>query len=334
MDFIDLIPNICNGFPFKSGDIVLINYWGEPDDSDILNIFSKELSKKEIIVFNHYMSNSFSKDMILNLINQNIELPKEFLNYLKSFKNVIDIFSYPPSLPKGILENDIPKYSSILSKLFNSLVEDKDYYIQVNIPNELHAKNANMAYKEYYSAITNALTVDYNQLKNSCFKMINSVKGKNKIKIITKDKYILKLDISNRKWFIDDGCGDIPPGEIYIAPIEDNSEGSLFIPLINLNGKLYKNIVFQFEKGKFIKSNNMEINVFFDSLPDNFKVLGEFGIGLNPKVKEIIGLPQVDEKALGTYHIALGMNNFFGGKNLCHFHMDFVFYADNVIFSD
>lgn len=74
--------------------------------------------------------------------------------------------------------------------------------------------------------------------------------------------------------------------------------------------------------------------VFFKSLPENHRVLCELGIGLNPKIKELTDLTFIDEKALGTYHIGLGMNHLFGGKNNCPFHMDFVFYCDNIIFSE
>ena len=45
------------------------------------------------------------------------------------------------------------------------------------------------------------------------------------------------------------------------------------------------------------------------------------------------GFTLVDEKALGTYHIGLGMNHLSGGKNNCPFHMDFVFHCDDVIFN-
>ncbi len=88
-----------------------------------------------------------------------------------------------------------------------------------------------------------------------------------------------------------------------------------------------------FENGILIKSSSKEINEFLYALPEKYKILCEFGIGLNPKVKKLIGFTPIDEKALGTYHIGLGMNHFFGGENNCPFHMDFVFTCDNIIFS-
>ncbi len=48
---------------------------------------------------------------------------------------------------------------------------------------------------------------------------------------------------------------------------------------------------------------------------------------------DLIGYTPIDEKALGTYHIGLGMNHLFGGQNNCKFHMDFVFTCHDITFS-
>ena len=56
--------------------------------------------------------------------------------------------------------------------------------------------------------------------------------------ILTGKEYSLKLDISSRKMVRDDdGCGDLPPGEVYIAPVENNSNGDLLVSIVNLKGQ-------------------------------------------------------------------------------------------------
>lgn len=333
MEFKELIPNISKGLPFKKGDFVLLNFWGDDEDIEILDLISENLSKKGILTFNHQCSDLLFEKVILNLIHNDIKFTEEHLSYLSSFKYVVDIFMYPPSLPKGISENEIPKFKEFLTKLFNALTDNKIYYIQLNVPTEINASEAGLNFNIYNSAICNALSVDFSELKKTCREYIENLENKKSIEIKTGEKYSLKLDINNRKWYADDGCGDFPPGEVYIAPIEGNSNGHLLVPIINLNGEIYKDVLMTFNKGKLIATSSDKLNDFFDSLPENFKILCEFGIGLNPEIRELIGYTPVDEKALGTYHIALGMNNFFGGENNCPFHMDFVFTCDDVIFS-
>ena len=50
----------------------------------------------------------------------------------------------------------------------------------------------------------------------------------------------------------------------------------------------------------------------------------ELGIGLNAHVTELCGYSVLDEKAAGTFHIAVGANNLFGGQNAAADHVDFV----------
>ncbi|NLL71495.1 MAG: aminopeptidase [Epulopiscium sp.] len=333
MEFIDLIPNICEGFPFDKGDFVLLNFWGDNEDLTILDLLSENVSKKGIVPFKHHCSNSFFEKVVLNLIRNDQKFAQEHLRYLSSFKHVIDIFMYTPSLPNGISDPEIPKFQEYLGELFNSLTQDKKNYIQLNVPTEINASKAGLDYDIYNSSMCNALSVDFPNLKKACREKVDSLKAKNNIEIITNKKYLLKLNINNRKWFIDDGCGDFPPGEVYIAPIENNSNGNLLVPVIHLKEQTYKDVLLTFENGILIKSSSKEINEFLYALPEKYKILCEFGIGLNPKVKKLIGFTPIDEKALGTYHIGLGMNHFFGGENNCPFHMDFVFTCDNIIFS-
>lgn len=333
MEFIDLIPNICEGFPFNKGDLVLLNFWGDDEDLTIINLISEELSKKGVFSFKHQCSNYFFEKIVLNSICNNQSFSQEYLEHLSLFKNVIDVFMYTPNLPNGISESEIPKFKEFLAGLFNSLTKDKKYYIQLTVPTESNARNLGLDYNVYNSSLCNALSVDFPSLKKDCKDKVESLKHINNITIKTGKEHLLKLNISGRKWFVDDGCGDFPPGEVYIAPIENNSKGELLIPAINLNKKTYENVLLTFENGILTKSSSKEIDVFLHSLPEKFKILCEFGIGLNPQIKELIGFTPIDEKALGTYHIAIGMNQFFGGENNCPFHMDFVFTCDDIAFS-
>ena len=333
MEFIELVPNICEGLPFEKGDSVLLNFWGDNKDLEILDLLSENLSKKGVVPIKHHCSKFFFDKVVLNLINNNEKFPNNYFEYLFSFESVIDIFMYTPSLPNDILNEDIPKFKEYLGELFNALTEEKKYYIQITVPTEINASNSGLKYEIYNKHLCNALSVDFPKLKKDCKEQVERLKNKNNVEIFTGDKYCLKLNISNRKWFIDDGCGDFPSGEISIAPIENGSNGDLLVTIVNLKGKIYRNVLMTFRNGRLIKSSIEELDIFFNSLPENYRILCELGIGLNPKIKELTGLTLIDEKALGTYHIGLGMNHLSGGENNCPFHMDFVFYCDNIIFS-
>lgn len=64
---------------------------------------------------------------------------------------------------------------------------------------------------------------------------------------------------------------------------------------------------------------------FINQFPGDKDIIAEFGIGLNENVQSLTGSTIIDEKCIGTAHIAIGMNNLFGEKNSSNFHMDFIF---------
>ena len=63
------------------------------------------------------------------------------------------------------------------------------------------------------------------------------------------------------------------------------------------------------------------------------KRIGELGIGINPKAK-IVGVTIVDEKSLGTAHVAIGSNAWFGGTIYAINHYDQVFKKPKIYVDD
>jgi aminopeptidase len=84
----------------------------------------------------------------------------------------------------------------------------------------------------------------------------------------------------------------------------------------------------EFKKGKVVKAKASKNQKFLHSMlniDENASYLGEFGIGLNPKIKKFTKNLLFDEKIGGTIHLALGMaykEN--GGGNDSTIHWDIV----------
>lgn len=85
---------------------------------------------------------------------------------------------------------------------------------------------------------------------------------KEKIYIFTEEENELKFSVENRKWYKDDGTGDIPCGEVYIAPVEESANGTILIPKITLMGRRFSNVFMEFEKGRLTKCSLREFEGF------------------------------------------------------------------------
>lgn len=123
---------------------------------------------------------------------------------------------------------------------------------------------------------------------------------------------------------------NLPCGEVFICPIEETAEGTvLFDVPTNYWGHKITNLKLQFNKGKIVnydaeQGKKQFSDVLASATGDKDKI-AEFAIGLNPKAQFINDI-LVDEKVLGTIHIAIGDNKgpAYGGKNSSSIHWDFV----------
>lgn len=325
MDFINVIPNMVKGFEVKKGSLVLLNFWGENSDLSILDKFTLEIAKLGAVPMRWQQSRELIKNYFTEVSQEYLDFPDEYFEVFKLADVVIDIFMYGPAPHKDFPKERIPMYGGYLRKLFGALTEGKETFIQVRIPTEENAMEEDIEYEVYKNAMYNALSIDFNKLKENCTNLVNKLKGKNKVSIFTDNNNVLNFNLENRQWFKDDGTGDIPCGEVYIAPIEESANGKILIPQVTLEGEKLYNVLLEFKGGKLIYCSSNKLFEFINKFPGQKDILAEFGIGLNENIKELIGCQLIDEKCIGTAHIAIGMNDMFGGKNSSQLHMDFIF---------
>lgn len=177
-----------------------------------------------------------------------------------------------------------------------------------------------------YSLTKGGLTADYSVVQKNVQKIRNAVENCSEIEVESKNGTKIKFSVQGRKWGKDDGVvnpghvGNLPAGEIYIAPIENSANGKIVFDYFTLaKGKLELTL----ENGeiKEMKGDKEKLQKIFDDLGFKAKILAEFGIGCNNKCK-VIGNTLEDEKVFGTVHFAFGNNTGFGGMNEVAFHKD------------
>jgi leucyl aminopeptidase (aminopeptidase T) len=121
--------------------------------------------------------------------------------------------------------------------------------------------------------------------------------------------------------------GNLPAGEVAVAPVEDTAEGVLVIDgSLALLGVVKEPITLAFHKGTVTEITGgkeaLELKKYLKNLDDpNAYRLAELGIGINEKAR-IIGNLLEDEKALRTAHCAIGSNSTVGGKIISKTHID------------
>ena len=321
-----IVPKLVEGFGLTKGSMVLLNFWGENKDLDILDSFAIEIAKRGCIPLKWQYSQEFLKTYYESTPDNHLTFPDEFFHVFNNCNAVIDLCMYMPPTPHPEFPKEkISFYRDYMIKLM-TVLSDKGTFIQVKVPTLLNAKALGVSdYEKFEDAMLKAMDIDYVALKEKTQYLANTLKSSSKAVITTGDNKVLTLDLTGRSWFEDNGNGDIPAGEVYIAPIENSANGEILIPQATVNGLEYTDLELSFKDGQLIYCSADGLMDMLNEIHPSANILAELGIGLNEQVTEYIGYAALDEKRLGTAHIALGMNSMFGGNNQCPVHFDFIF---------
>ncbi|MBS3112550.1 aminopeptidase [Candidatus Woesearchaeota archaeon] len=206
-----------------------------------------------------------------------------------------------------------------------------------------------------YHKILNCLDLDYNDLERKSLKLKQLMDEGKKIQLKTIKGTDFQSSIYGKKALVNNALfknsgegGNIPAGEVYIAPrAKKKNFGTVIIDgsLATREGtyllkepvtlKIENSEVMSITGGKGAELLQRSINWADENSAYKWgnRRIGEIGIGINPKA-EIMGVTVIDEKALGTAHIAVGSNAWFGGTIYSKIHLDQVFRDAKVYIDD
>lgn len=139
----------------------------------------------------------------------------------------------------------------------------------------------------------------------------------------------LTLETRGRRFLVEDGHINMPGGELYTSPVETSAEGTISFSMPgSFAGRSIPGIVLRLRGGRVVSARSAAHEDLLSSLlsmDDGASLVGELGLGLNAGMGRHCGDPLLDEKILGTAHIALGRSYAAcGGTNRSALHWDLV----------
>ena len=189
------------------------------------------------------------------------------------------------------------------------------------------------------SMLEGPMNVDWKQLARITKQIAVRVNKAEGVEITTDNGSRISFSIKGRKAHADTGLltspgsfGNLPAGEVYLAPVEGTSSGRLILewaptrelkPPVTLlvRDGCVEDVCGEDEYAAQLKDKLSERR-------EN-RNIAELGIGTNDRAKRPDSILE-SEKIMGTIHIALGDNSSFGGKVKAPFHQDFVFFRPTV----
>lgn len=191
-----------------------------------------------------------------------------------------------------------------------------------------HAIEADMSLDEWKDFVFNACLINWEKLSKKYNKIAKKFNRGEEVHLIG-DNVDLKFLIKDKNALLENGRENVPGGEIYMSPVKKSLNGWIkFGFSSNYEGKEIRDIFLRFKNGKIVEfdaSKNKKTLKKALELDKNASYIGEFGIGINPKISKYSNIDLFDEKMNGTVHLALGsayVEN--GGGNDSAIHWDLV----------
>ena len=319
---IEIISKIVKASGVSAGELILVHFWGEDADKEIANSFLSAVADLGATPVLLQQSRTINKSIFASARESCFD--ERYFELFSGFDAVLDIFAYRPViLGYEIAAEQFEFYRSYMSRLFAKLMVCKRF-TQIRIPTHANAAESNLDPQDFIRRMTAGYDIDYEAVRGACERELQRFSGVSRVSVHTGNDCVLHLDLTGRTWHIDAGDGDLPCGEVYIAPVEEKTWGSVFFDTLYLDDTSYKNATLEIKDGKLTESSIPAITQYFSGKPEENRVLCELGIGMNPNVTDLCGYTVLDEKMAGTFHIALGANEMFGGQNSASDHIDFV----------
>lgn len=318
----ETISKIVKASGVSAGELVLVHFWGEDTDKEIANHFVASVAAMGATPVLLQQARSINREIFSSAKESCFD--ERYFDLFSKFDAVLDVFAYQPIvLGCNIEKEQMALYRKYISQLFYKLMESKRF-TQIRIPTRANAVESNLDPQDYIQRMSRAYDIDYALVAAACRRKIEGFAGAEKVAVTTGEGCVLHLELTGRTWHIDAGDGDLPCGEIYIAPVENRTNGNVFFETFYLDDVKYNNVTLQILNGEISGSSHGEIAKHFAQMPRENRVVCELGLGMNPNVTDLCGYTVLDEKMAGTFHIAVGANHMFGGKNKASDHIDFV----------
>ena len=242
----------------------------------------------------------------------------------------VSVYScFLPSWWQDIDEKKRAALDKTKQMLTDIIVKRKVRNLNISVPTERVARERRLNYSQLLDDFIRAVNVDYEDMRKLANRLRRKLEKCTEIRIESYEGTNLTFSIEGRTLLIEDGVisdedikqgvhyAEIPTGELFVAPVEDSAEGKAVFPNVSGIGRLE----LLFRGGKVVETRGERYEIFWKRLEQatgEKDRIAEFAIGLNP------GVPNSNEKALGSIHIAIGKNTHIGGRNKSSLHWDMV----------
>ena len=264
-------------------------------------------------------------------------IPEHELRWLDDIDAIIEVRDHGEHIP----DVPLPRRRAMATEWIALIDEaSRRGYRRVTVltPTPALARAYGMSLTSLRKACWRAVNIDYNTLDRQQEQVSCRLAEIKEVHVTSALGTDLRLRIDQRPVHVDKDS--VPRGEVYVAPHENSANGIAVIDRAFIRGNPVERLQLTFVDGHVVEVNAPDasaVDSFCELLSASSgdkDVIAEFAIGLNPGITEPVGDIMLDEKIGGSVHIAIGMNESFGGRNRSNLHLDLVILRPTVRLDD
>lgn len=295
----------------REDEKVLITYQSMEARSLVEELIRK-INLRRGLVFTNYVDPFISNLLKEKTTSKRIDLIRTYQQFeVDNFDCFINIkYNLNDYESKNIPSNIRDEISKKTYDIHNKMVNERRWVL-LNYPSYVDAFKAKMKYEDFLDYSLNVMTLDYSKMGED-IKPLKSLMEKTKKVRLTADGTDITFSIKGMPVIPCVGESNIPDGEIFTCPIKNSVNGVItYNTTSTYHGEVFSNIKLEFSDGKIISATcneeekNEKLNRIFDT-DEGSRYIGEFSLGLNPKILNPMGDILFDEKIIGSIHFTPG----------------------------
>lgn len=233
---------------------------------------------------------------------------------------------------ENIFENaDVPADRlRLISQLMKPVLDrriTKTKWVVLRWPTSSMAQQAGMSTEAFEDFFFKVCTLDYSKMAPGLMALTELMKRTDRVRIVGPGTE-LQFSIKGVGAIPCGGQNNIPDGEVFSAPVKESVEGVVQFNAPSVyHGTQFDGIRLVFRRGRIVEAtanNSARLNEILDS-DDGARFVGEFALGVNPRITEPMRDILFDEKIAGSFHLTPGQAyEDCGNGNRSQIHWDMV----------
>ena len=254
-----------------------------------------ETTKREIII-------QSTPEQLAVMAERDVLMMKRMQAYIgfSAVENTAELSDIPPE--------KLADYSRIYSRPVNEVRLPHTKWCVLRYPTPGMAQSCKMSAEAFKDFFYDVCTMDYEKMSVAMDALVARMNRTDKVRI-TGAGTDLSFSIKDIPAVKCDGQMNIPDGEVYTAPVKDSVNGIItYNTPSEHQGFTYENVCLTFKDGKIIEAtanDNARVNAVFDT-DEGARYVGEFAIGVHPRILNPMNNILFDEKIMGSIHFTPG----------------------------